>query len=563
MIIEYSLKGSQKSKVPIVHLKGYVTINERTYVEGYLTPQDQQLLQNIFQEIENKTLSPKQLSGNFTLVFEDMDQLKVCTDRIGSQRLFYFKHDEYFCFASNFFELLYYLKDKGYTFTRDRTAVAEIFCFLYAFNDRTVVKEIKEMKPASFYTISKRGVDCDRYWTWREKQSSTSYAQALQYAQSSLEKVYQEMCSLISVVGGPAYISLSGGADSRLVLSMLENELPLKDINAIILGQLSSHDVRIAYKIAIKLGLTIRHFPLQDFSELLALRKYESEIMHQMNGSNIGGINVLPLLQSKNAFVKGCYFNGHMGDILGGSHLSLKEWLLFLKGNYSRDEFVFRAFRKHCIFHSEKFKKEIQEEIQQDLYDYFERSSGDNNLDILEQFDIEHRQRKFIINDSRGFASIGLIPIVPLAQKDFIDCFSFMDNRYRYGSRLYNDLKYQRFKSLGGVYMYAYGDSVDIPEKPKETMFHQVLSDLNKFAFQKLNSKIHRYISKPPIPNLPDGKVYYMGLDGYYEVRNEKYLEEIKEIANEFFTDFSESHLKSFSSIPVIIPQIKYVNSLL
>jgi hypothetical protein len=561
MIVKYSKRDENRRIEGQIFITGYLFYEEQCFVQGLLNEKQTASLIALVKQVILKQLSPKEFSGSFSIIYQNATQMTILTDRVGSKRVYYYDSDGLFICSDDFFELRQYLKQQNKVLTRDNTALAEIFCFLYAFNDRTILKEIKEVNAATCMEVTAQQVKQECYWRWREKEVTRSYTEALITTDESLNLVQKELTTLLDVTGFTPYLTFSGGGDSRLVISLLLQQLAESKLYTIILGQLASHDVRMAFRIAKELKASILYSPILDYDEFSQLNKYEEQLMKHTRGSNIIGGNIISLLQAKRNLKNGIHLNGHIGDFLGGSHISLKEWLLYLRGNHNCDEFIFRVFRKHAIFHTEKMKKDLSDTIKHDLYLYFKSHPAQNNLDITESFDLEHRQRKYIINDNQSFSSVGLLPSIVLAQKDFIEVFSSMNNEYRYGSRLYNHLKYKRFKKLGKPFTYEYGDSHQGPLLPLNTMLKQVFSDLVKMTSHKIRAKIG-FKRRPNIPQPLDGKVYYYGLDGYFEIREEYYIRELQEVGCEMFNDIGESMIISYSTLPNVIPQMKYLQSL-
>lgn len=560
MIVELT-KEKKSLQEEEIYLNGYLVYNSSIFTEEKLS-QDQRisliaLVNDIL--IEEKSISD--FSGSFSIIFKSRNKIYVITDRLGSKRVFYYSDNQRIICSNDFFELTKNLKTRKVKLSKDEVALAEIYCFLYSFNDRTIYQQIKEVNSSTILEFNFNRIKQYRYWRWRQFQNSLSFNESLERASASLKQVQSELEMLISHAELSSFITLSGGGDSRLVLSLLQNNIDDRKLTAIILGQLASHDVRVAYKIANELKLKVLYSPIVNYEELPALEKYEKELLTFTRGSNIIGSNIFSLLQNNPTIKSGLHLNGHMGDILGGSHISLKEWLLHLKGNYNSKEFIFRVFQKHSIFHLDNLQDSIKESIAEDLLLFFKNHPNENNLDIIESFDIEHRQRKYILNDNQSFSALNLIPTIPLGQKDFIQTFSEMNNRYRYGSKLYNHLKYNRFHDKGYPYTSRYGDSITGPTLPKESIYEQILIDLRKVIQSKIFNNFSS-IGLKQIPKPLDGKIYFYGLDNYFEIRKEEYIKELEEISKGIFKNFQEKDIKAYGILTLLIPQFNYLKDL-
>lgn len=543
-----------------IYLNGYAVYKDQCFFEGQLSYEQQlSLIELTLSVIKGKVLATE-ISGSFSIVLKTIDKIIIITDRIGSRRIFYYKDNNQFICSNDFFELYKNIRQKNITLTKDLVALSEIFCFLYAFNDRTIFNEIKEINSSTCFQYGPKDIMQWRYWRWRETQDSSNYIDSLKKAEKGISKVQEELNLILNVSAKDPFLTFSGGGDSRLVMSLLK-ELNNENITSIILGQLASHDVRTAFKIAKELKTKIQYSNITDYSELLNLIRYEENLLKHSQGSNIVGGITLSLLQAKISFNNGIHLNGHMGDFLGGSHISLKEWLMHIKGNYNSSEFIYRVFQKHSIFRIEGLNDEIYKSIKDDLLIFFSQHPAKNNLDIIESFDLEHRQKKYIINDNQSFNSLGLTPSVILGQKDFIETFSQMNNSYRYGSRLYNHLKFNKFQNLGHPFTLYFGDSNKGPVLPKKYLLVQMSNDLISILIKKMKSQFPSLKSNDT-PSPLDGKNYFYGNDNFFEIREKEYLQELKEVSDGIFDEIEFKNIKIYGILTLVIPQLQYLRSL-
>lgn len=183
---------------------------------------------------------------------EKHNEVILVNDELGYLPLYYYENVSYFMFSSKVESLLASgLMDKT---EFDITTFAEHLFFNYPLTDNTYIKEIKTVPNATIIRIKNKKVCFEKYWNlgrffnkkyYNKKSSIESINEGLRFAVSKLtSRAANEKIS----------ISLTGGWDSRIVLSLIMQEYR-NEIYAYSFGAPQAPDILIPQYICEKEGL--------------------------------------------------------------------------------------------------------------------------------------------------------------------------------------------------------------------------------------------------------------------------------------------------------------------
>jgi asparagine synthase (glutamine-hydrolysing) len=201
------------------------------------------------------------LAGSFCLVILDLQEsrLVLASDRLGSYPLYWWNSPERFVFAS---ELRALLRDPSIRAVLDPRAVADYLTFGFPLGDKTLAQGVRLLPSGATLTYSWRDatVRIEKYHDWAAafvpwQGSKADYLQQLTTAfRSAVERD----------IGGPHRfgISLSGGLDSRTILSAVDSKR--HPISSFTLGIQGCADQVIAQKLAGLAGTQHHFFQLDD-----------------------------------------------------------------------------------------------------------------------------------------------------------------------------------------------------------------------------------------------------------------------------------------------------------
>lgn len=231
------------------------------------------------------------INGFFQIILYDKTNKKInlISDRHGLWYIYYYLKNNQFIFASEVKEILY-LKDI------DTTINDKAFSFFmdlgYLPGDNTWFEHIKLIKPSTIleYDIDKKELSQRYYWDYSKiNQLDISYDEAVEQLSnlfiSAVLSGYKEADTIS--------IPLSGGVDSRMIVSAFDKLNIKLNMNLITMGEDGCLDIKIAKMIAKKLKQKHKIVILKS-DDLIKDRKNLAwkndglfSIMHMHGGNNI------------------------------------------------------------------------------------------------------------------------------------------------------------------------------------------------------------------------------------------------------------------------------------
>lgn len=244
-----------------------------------------------------------------------------------------------------------------------------------------------------------------------------------------------------------ALVPLSGGYDSRLMLSLLVQSNHL-DILCYTYGRKDSHEMEIASKVAEKLGLrhenifydkdTFSVYGSNDWKQYEQHNHHFQSLPHEQDYFALYELKKRGLLNRP--FVA---FPGYCGDITGGSFL--KDFSIDPE-TYIRQLTNFEA--KHLL-----------------------SEQGIDGWDIYQQWLCENRLSKFIVNGVRVFEHFGGEWMLPLWHTEFLQKFYNVDHSNRLGQKAYLEIIFKLyFEPLGIDFRKPSNDTPTTSKTWKDTL---------------------------------------------------------------------------------------------
>lgn len=159
-----------------------------------------------------------EFNGIFAFAIYENNQLILCRDHIGVKPLFYYYQNNLLVFASEIKGIFSF----GITPEVDRTSWCEVIGLGPAHTlGNGVFKNIQEILPGHFLTISDNTVKNHCYWKLESREHFDSYEETVEKCSYLItDSVKRQMVSDI-----PICTFLSGGLDSSLVTSIVAKEL--------------------------------------------------------------------------------------------------------------------------------------------------------------------------------------------------------------------------------------------------------------------------------------------------------------------------------------------------
>jgi asparagine synthase (glutamine-hydrolysing) len=240
-----------------------------------------------------------------------------------------------------------------------------------------------------------------------------------------LEQIKKEIIEFSR--GKQILLPLSGGYDSRLILSLLAKE-PDIDLLCYTYGRPDSAEVQNALAVAKRIG--VRHEVIEYDAEAFSIIASEEWLNYER--SNFLGRSLpheqdffaLAIMKSKGWLKEGFVaLPGYCGDIAGGS---------FLKSHpIDADKYIFQQ-------HGYKAR-------------HIPNLDGADDWDVYQQWLSENRLSKFIVNSVRVFEHFGGRWMLPLWHPEFLRLFYALRFEDRWGQRVYIDAAFKYFFQPLGI----------------------------------------------------------------------------------------------------------------
>ncbi|WP_458209375.1 asparagine synthase-related protein [Haladaptatus sp. NG-SE-30] len=156
-----------------------------------------------------------ELSGPFLLVAADRSSVVVATDKLGT-RPCYYSTVHGFLFGSELKSLVTRLSDPRI----DDRAVSDMLFMGFVFGRKTLVNDVRSLRPASYLRYEDGNVETYRYW-----EPDFGIAPQEGYVAETVRQYRRVVSNVASTIGGRAGVWLSGGLDSRTLAAALKDEV--------------------------------------------------------------------------------------------------------------------------------------------------------------------------------------------------------------------------------------------------------------------------------------------------------------------------------------------------
>lgn len=372
------------------------------------------------------------LNGLFSLVCEYDDMVVFAADHLRSMPLFY-SYENNMLIVGNVAQHIY---DKLEKVTFNALSLEEFAKSIYVVSgENTIFKEIFQVQAGEIVKINK-----DTGILTKKKYYQYKYGDL--YIDEKLMKedfysVYKRVGdSLIKALDGRvAVVSLSGGADSRMVLKLL-NEANYKNVICYTFGRDGSADAKYAKELAYKLGYPWYFFPetnemwkhvsqTDTFRELLVFSSNYASLPHYSDY-----IAVKHLLDSGIIDNNAVMVTGHCGDLFAGSTIA---------NLYINSDVTHNTFNKH-IRNTYYSGRKLSDSLKKKLVNIIELPQNPQLSDYMLadfRYCVTESHAKFCANSERVHDFLGLEWLLPLWDKNLISYWSKVPIEWKCKRKLY------------------------------------------------------------------------------------------------------------------------------
>lgn len=296
------------------------------------------------------------LNGSFFFVIHDVEGNKtiIANDRYGLRPHYYTINDERLLFAS---EIKAILQDQTFKKDLNDEAVADWFAFGEILGNKTFLKDIEVLPPASICIYDGQNFSIDQYWDFNY---DPDYNKSEEKFVDELVKAFKKAVK-IRMENNHCYgVSLSGGLDSRVIIAAIDKN-KRKDVFAFSFGSLNCDEVRIAKKVSKIAGTS---FKAIEITPEMIIKNTERTI-HLGDGLYYVGLAfLLPVFKKVRKHIE-VAFDGFAFDLLlGGSYINDK----ILKSKSRKD--LFNILSGKRLFTDAELKDLLDDEYYEKIEDY-------------------------------------------------------------------------------------------------------------------------------------------------------------------------------------------------
>ncbi len=209
----------------------YLEIKDELISKGiqFTTDGDTEVLLRAF--IEWGRASVLKFNGMFAFAIWDNyeKRLFIARDRMGQKPLFYAQIGNNFYFASE----LCAFKQLNIDFTLNEEAIYEYLEYGFIRSPKTIFKEIKELRPATYLEYSNNEIFINRFWT--PPLEIEDYKDEKGFKNELLE-ILDNAVNIRLRSDVPLGAFLSGGLDSSIIISLIKKNIPHGKIHTFCIG---------------------------------------------------------------------------------------------------------------------------------------------------------------------------------------------------------------------------------------------------------------------------------------------------------------------------------------
>lgn len=420
------------------------TVTDNIFVRGYAYLGDCLLTGPLFAQhfescgsMEDVIAEFEKLNGSYNVIVLCDNKLIACVDPVRSMPLFYRE-------AAEQLELFDSLQTAPVSSEMVDADVLHLYKnALFTVGNRTLLRNTFQIPSGHYLLWSQNSTRLQPYFVFRY---DTDQIDSLNCAVSRLDESYtQTFQRVIQLLNGrTAVIPLSGGHDSRLIAFYLKN-LGYEHIIAYSYGVPGNSESEISKQVAETLDIPW-YFIKYDSHGMRKLfqREYREFALQAGNCSSVPCLQewyAIYQLKKRGILDDTCVIiPGYSGDYLAGTHL--------LSGSSKKETYSSEEIKNYLIskyFHellepisgSSPFLNSELEQAFSCLGDPDRSFTLTEANEIVESFDLDNRQAKFIENAVRVYDYFGFQWITPFFERAQFQTWSTIDNSLRYDRKAF------------------------------------------------------------------------------------------------------------------------------
>jgi len=302
----------------------------------------------------------------------------------------------------------------------------------YVFGTRTLIDGLETVAPATIDWIDGTGNRAERYWRYGYRPTRLGQDDAEDQLAGVFARVAGRTSRYLESRGYRAALTLSGGLDSRVLASILENAAPGR-FTAFTYGDAENPEVAVAREVATRLGMDHRSVAIDSsyLNDAFVARSVREVGVTTRFTCGVGARHL-------DAFDIDVLIPGHTGDFVSGGHLpaavgmvcnrrQLGRYLEFTHCRYRGSEPVLRRILR-MDYDAMKWRS-----LDASTADF---DFTDDVFGLIDRWNVENRQRRMILMELRAYEEFGRW-MLPFYDHELVDWFATIPHELRFGQRLY------------------------------------------------------------------------------------------------------------------------------
>lgn len=235
--------------------------------------------------------------------------------------------------------------------------------------------------------------------------------------------------------GRTAVVPLSGGADSRMVVSLLKQQ-GYDKVFCFTYGKRDNAESKMSRAVAESLGYPWLMIPYtrRTWHDLNSMGEYRAYLRWAGNFASVPHIQDFPavraLREAAAVPTDSVFVPGHSGDLLAGSHIT-RDFM-----GESLSPYAFFAAISDKFYYGKKLSAGLEERVRKSV-PVSAGHTAEELASCCEWFNIRERQAKFIVNSVRVYEFFGYEWLLPLWDNELFDFWRRVPISLRYKRNLY------------------------------------------------------------------------------------------------------------------------------
>ena len=398
----------------------------------------------------------KKISGHFAFVIITPEIPIAVVDKIRSYPIYFYKSENTFYLSNSASKI----KEQAHLTEIDEKSLLIFKMSGYCIGQDTLLKDLKQIQPGRFLFLNIKSneiIYSHYYKYWAEKTKKNTEEELLDELHIQILKTFSKMIETLN--GNPVWLPLSGGYDSRLILSMLK-ELKYDNIITYTYGLKGVWEIKRAKYMAEHLN-TKWHYVQFNTKQT---KKYFFKNDTQNYFRFAGDLNSTPHLAEYYALLElrkkklipnnAIIINGQSGDFTSGGHIPK----LLYETNVEElniELFMQAIIDKHYSLWLDLKSEENQLIISKEILKLLQipnikKISKESFAKYFELHEWEERQSKYVVNGQRAYDWLGYDWRLPLWSDELMEFWMNVPWKAKFGQHLL--IKYLEKHNPGGVF---------------------------------------------------------------------------------------------------------------